>query len=189
MTHSSLLNGVKAAAMVLFAALWAGCEGGDGDAAGESVGSSTILGTVESFDAPAVSAGMTPLAGAIVRSGIRVRLLGTELTSTTAEDGLFVMSGVPAGRHTLRFEYQGVGANYQLNVPEDAEVVMNRIRIRHEGVTCDSVQVRQRQRPPESAPNQQGGGEGDLDRDRDQDRDQVQAPDRDQERTRSTQAQ
>jgi hypothetical protein len=146
------------------ALVWMGCTGSDGDGSAEMIGSSTIMGTVESFEGSSEATGRVGVYTGGVREGIQVRVMETDLSTTTADDGLFVISGVPAGPRTLRFEYRGEAAPYRLDVPEQAELVMNRIRIRNREVTCDPVVVRPG--PPAEAPNRQAGGEGVLDRDR-----------------------
>ncbi len=150
MKKSKLVDGVRVVLIAGTAVMWIGCNESGGGA--ELSGSSTIVGMVEAFEG-------SPSVGAI-----RVRVLETDLSTTTADDGLFVISGIPPGQRTLRFEHAGEVANCQVNVPEQAELIMNRIRIRNQEVTCDSVQVRQE--PSPDAPDMQVGGDGVLDRDR-----------------------
>lgn len=119
-----------------------GCDQGD---ASDPAGGSTVQGNVVFFSAggvtfrPTMSApgakgflyalaeAMVPSAQAAVE-GVTVRMVGTGLETTTASDGTFVMSGVPAGIHPMQFSYAGSTSMMEVDVPADATVTMTDIR-------------------------------------------------------------
>jgi hypothetical protein len=100
-------------ATALAALTWA-C-GSDSSPAGPSPASlsnATIRGTVSAGSAAASSLGH---ALASPGSDVRVSVVGTSLATSTDGSGRFVLSGVPSGTVTLRFEGQGIDARLQLS--------------------------------------------------------------------------
>jgi len=121
-----------------------GCESGGGDSG--PAGTSTVEGNVVSFSAGSAfyapslprrgfARAMHDLGNLFVpdamaaAQGVTVRMIGTDLGTTTADDGFFVMSGVPAGDHQMSFSMNGMTAIMNVNVPENATVHMDDISI------------------------------------------------------------
>lgn len=128
----------------------------DDDAAVLDVGNSTIQGTVQSFTADGVTVSfmapektrgiaqgvadvLVPPALAAVE-GVTVTVQGTTLSTTTAANGTFVISGVPAGSYVLVFSYQGTEITYAVDVPDNTRVELNGVALVDDG-TITVVQV------------------------------------------------
>lgn len=121
------------------------CESGGGD---EPSGKSTVQGSVASFSTAtalflpvqrkagvgrflaAVSEIMLPAARAAGMGGVGVRIVGTDHQTTTADDGFFIMSGVPGGSHQMQFSFNGANAYMQITVPDDGTLYVNGIQCR-----------------------------------------------------------
>lgn len=125
-----------------FAVLSTSCDSGGGD--GPS-GTSTVQGNVSSFNTgtslflPALQprgidrllAGLSDLlvpgARAAGMGGVGVHIVGTDLRTTTADDGYFIMSGVPGGEHQMQFTFSGTNAYMMVKVPSDSTVTLHNV--------------------------------------------------------------
>ncbi len=101
----------NALAVLAFATLAAACS--EGQIAtelptGAATGGASLLGTVVNVGPTAGASGST------ASSGITVRVLGTSAVTSTDGDGKFVLSGLPEGAVTLRF--QGADCDAALEV-------------------------------------------------------------------------
>jgi hypothetical protein len=149
---------VSAAILVLFTS----CESGGDDSV--AAGSSTIDGYVTSFTtAGAVFLPATPPSGfqrlleglsdLIVPSaqagmgGVGVRVMGTQLQTTTADDGYFIMSGVPAGHHTMAFTFNGAEAMMEVDVSENSTLTLHEVRCVPGSATAGHMQMTQHMSP------------------------------------------
>lgn len=103
-----------------------GCESGGGG--GGPSGRSTIEGNISSFPAGGVT-----VVG-VGQAGVHVEVVGTDLSGETADDGSFVISGVPGGSQTLEFARGGVRKSMGLNVPEHGVVHLDDVKIDDGGV-------------------------------------------------------
>ena len=139
---AAAMAGALAAATMAF---FAGCGGGGGG--GGPSGNSTIMGTVKSYKTVAsvylpservnglakvvgtIADLFVPQAQAAV-AGVTVKIKGTDLSGTTASDGLFVISGVPAGTRTVVFEFNGDSVEIEVEVEKGSTVHLD-------GVKCD----------------------------------------------------
>lgn len=147
MKYKALLG--AALAGVIFAWI-VGCDEG-----GDSVsGTGTIQGNVKSYLAngvrynPSNQSGLcasifdifvNPAFAAV--KGVIVRVKGTDLQTTTASDGSFIISGVPTGKQALELEYNGKKSTYEVTVEEDKKVVLSGITVAADGsVVVTSVQ-------------------------------------------------
>lgn len=147
MKRESSVNRIAAlaASLAAGAALFiASCDSGGGD--GPS-GKSTVQGSVASFSTAtalflpearpsgverflaAVSEMIVPRARAGM-GGVGVRIMGTDHQTTTADDGFFIMSGVPGGSHQMQFSFNGTNAYMQISVPDDGTLYVNGIQCR-----------------------------------------------------------
>jgi hypothetical protein len=126
------------------------CTGGG--SGGGPAGNSTVTGRVDTFQVAGVRFNPAPpgestflrLAGVVGQfvvpdalaavEGLTVELVGTGLSTTTANDGLFIMSGVPAGDQILRFNMSGSSMDLALSVPANATVNLSTVRIDRGGV-------------------------------------------------------
>jgi Domain of unknown function (DUF5666)/Carboxypeptidase regulatory-like domain len=92
-----------------------------------------VQGTVAG--ASSASAGLIRAAAA---SPLRVSVVGTSITTTTDGSGRFVLSGVPAGTVTLRFEADGVDARLEIAGLADGQVLTITVRVNgHEASLLD----------------------------------------------------
>lgn len=126
--------------------LFTGC--GPGDSGSGPTGTSTVQGNVSSFTTgtalflptqearglerflAGLSDLLVPSAHAAGLGGVGVRIMDTDLQTTTADDGSFVMSGVPAGDHQMQFSFNGVNAYMNINVPENSTVSLHNVSCR-----------------------------------------------------------
>lgn len=125
-------------ATVMGLLILAGCNGGDGSSPS---GTSTVQGNVSSFSIGNVSFVppgkpgflaaildiLVPRAEAAV-GGVGVRMMGTDLSTSTDDNGYFIMSGAPSGDHQMRFMYNEETSTVDINVPENGTVTMGDIR-------------------------------------------------------------
>lgn len=149
----TILAGGVAAALAGAVAL-VGCGGGGGD--GPS-GNSTIVGNVNSvvgagvFYQPSEPRGLAGLLAGLrdalvgkawaAVAGVSIRVAGTDLEATTADDGSFIISGVPAGEQTLIFSYGGTTASLAISVPDNATVRLSDVDVFNGSVDVNNVQV------------------------------------------------
>lgn len=62
--------------------------------------------------------------------GVGVRIMGTDHQTTSADDGYFIMSGVPGGSYQMQFSFNGTNAYMQISVPDDGTLYINNIQCR-----------------------------------------------------------
>jgi hypothetical protein len=115
---------IRLAAIAAVAGLFSltGCDSGDGSS---PEGTSTVQGNVASYsiDGVAYVPGEETAVG-----GVGVHMMGTDLSTTTDDNGYFIMSGVPAGLHQMQFMFNGQISTIDVNVPDDGIVTMQDIR-------------------------------------------------------------
>lgn len=133
----------------------AACSGSGGDSL---TGAATIRGNVATFEgertawfAPerqSVFARMiSGLADALVTpamanlAGISVAVAGTDLFTTTTEDGFFIISGVPPGPRDLVFSRGDDSASLSIDVPANSTVQLENVRIEKEDVRVDEIEI------------------------------------------------
>jgi hypothetical protein len=138
-------------------ALLSSCDSG-GDGSSPS-GTSTVQGYVESFTtdtayflpAPrangieSVIAGLSDLLAPSAYAGlggVGVHMVGTDLRTTTADDGFFVMSGVPSGRQQMRFSFNGSDAYTDVEVPENSTVTLHDVRCVGSSVSVGHMEMK-----------------------------------------------
>lgn len=154
------------------ASLITGCDSSDSGGDGPS-GSSTISGTVTDVEGASAAGGFVAVRAGVVTEGVRVRVVGTDLSTTTVAGGFFIISGVPAGSVTLRFEFGGVVGDKQVDVPENATIEIPDIRVRSGSVSSGRVDIRVRadrsdgDRVDNSGPGSANSGRDDDDDDDD----------------------
>ena len=151
MVQAALAFSVSAA---LFLMACGGGGGGDGGG-----GASTIRGSVNSFSgggslyvpraepsyrlASAVAdliELLVPAAHAAVE-GVLVSIAGTELQTSTADDGFFIVSGVPAGERVMLFALSDDVATLTLDVPPNAEIDLGQINISGGVATPSKIEI------------------------------------------------
>ena len=134
-THIALLAATVAATLTICA-----CTGAGG---GGLAGAATIRGTVVEFNGSgeAVMDLLVPNAHAAV-GGVTVLVDGTDLATTTDDDGFFIISGVPPGLDIrLIFSRDDRDAVFTLDVPRDSEIDLRNIRVVDEVVQVDEIAV------------------------------------------------
>jgi len=128
MSRSTLRTLLPFVAVVAATLAAAACGSQSGSLLGPSAGQSTatVSGTV---DAGGVAASSSGRGAAASDSGIRVSVVGSGLSTMTDPSGRFVISGIPAGTVTLRFEAPGIDARLELGglVPGQTLTVAVRI--------------------------------------------------------------
>lgn len=131
---------------LLAVASFTACESGAGGGGG-----STVTGNVSSFSGgaasyipPAMEHGalaraligigdlLVPSAEAAV-GGVVVRVAGTGISTSTDDNGGFLLDGVPSGDRELEFEFGGSTGRLPLSVPENATVRLHNVVIRADG--------------------------------------------------------
>ncbi len=125
-------------AVIAGVGLMVGCEDPfHSSSSGTPAGTSTIQGNISDFALEPT----TTVAG--VKAGITITLKGTSFTATTADDGTFVISGVPAGTYILVISYGGASVEYVLgDVPANARVEIKNLAVSAGGsVGAGSVKV------------------------------------------------
>ena len=108
--------------------LAAGCLGGSGGGGGVVESAATIRGVVASFEEGD-------------GANVAVSVTGTDLSSSTAGDGFFVLSGVPPGNRRVVFARDGTQGDLSLDVPERAIIELNNVRVRSGRAEPESVRV------------------------------------------------
>ena len=71
-------------------------------------------------------------------------MVGTDFSTATDDTGYFIMSGVPSGHQRLMFTYNGETSDLDIEVPNDATIVLQEIRCssrRHASVEQMSVRM------------------------------------------------
>lgn len=117
--------------------------------------------------------------------GVLVQVRGTDRFTRTADDGLFVLAGVPPGRQVLDFSFSEETASLGLAVPDAATVDLGNVRIREGNVQTDPVRVTGGAGGGEDDRDGGGGGdddgrdEGDDDNEDDDDRSEASGDDDD----------
>lgn len=122
-------------AVIAAVGLLSGCEEPWDDDDDDAVaGTTTIQGNVADFSVP-VAAG--------VKAGVTVMLKGTGYKAETAEDGSFVISGVPAGEYILVIKYGDTEAEYPIGtVAENSRIEIKDLTVSSGGsVSIASVTV------------------------------------------------
>ena len=120
------------------ALLVTGCIGGGSDGGGVAPDSSTVMGNVGSVTGSA-NAGAIIHAGAV--QGVQIGVSGTDLRATTAEDGLFVISGVPPGDQQLVFGIGAQQATATISVPPNSTIQIGQVSINGSNASLGNVQV------------------------------------------------
>jgi Domain of unknown function (DUF5666)/Carboxypeptidase regulatory-like domain len=106
-------SGLLCAGIAMLSA--AACGGGSslsptGDSPGTARGA-TLVGTVETA---AVGAASVHALSTSSRGGIRVTVIGLPISTSTDENGRFVLTGLPSGRVEVRFEGPGLDARVEI---------------------------------------------------------------------------
>ena len=139
--------------MVALLAAAVSCEMPWDDDDDDVAGTSTITGNVESYDVAGVS--YTPTDSGLLAvfnnlvvpsaeaglGGVTVQVKGTDLVATSAADGSFVISGVPAGNRTLIFTYNGQTAEYPITIAANTSTRLRNVSITAAGVAVATVTV------------------------------------------------
>ncbi|TAN37102.1 MAG: hypothetical protein EPN23_06735 [Verrucomicrobia bacterium] len=102
---------------------FAGCGGG-GDGAG---GQATVTGSLKSF--PSSDAKQIAQNAKANQGGVEVEIVGTDIRGTTADDGLFVLAGVPGGHHNVRFSRGTHQAALGVDVPTNGIVHLDGVHV------------------------------------------------------------
>lgn len=76
---------------------------------------------------------LVPSAYAAGASGVSVSVQGTGLSTTTADNGYFIITGVPAGNHKLIFEFGGQTATFEITVGSNETIELSGIQIDSDG--------------------------------------------------------
>jgi hypothetical protein len=95
----------------------------EGPTAGAAVVQGSVVGA--SFTAAPVD-GFTALSGG---GGLTVHVEGTDISTTVDPDGMFILSGVPAGTVTLVFEGSGTSARLTVSGLMDGQVLSLQIHL------------------------------------------------------------
>jgi hypothetical protein len=136
--NSRWLTMLLGLAVIVGVGLMVGCEDPfHSSSSGTPAGTSTIQGNISDF-------GMTSTpAVAGIKAGVTITLKGTSFTATTADDGTFVISGVPAGNYILVIKYGDAEVEYVLgDVPANARVEISDLAVSAGGsVGAGSVKV------------------------------------------------
>lgn len=93
-------------------------------------GSAAVTGP-EAAEGPAAGAAVVQGTVTGAGSGLQVGVVGTPLLTEVDDEGQFVLSGVPAGTATLRFE--GAGVDARLSVPGVQDGLVTSIAVRLSG--------------------------------------------------------
>ena len=83
---------------------------------------------------------------------------GTDLVATTADDGLFVISGVPPGLRRLIFTVGAMQSSVSVDVPANATVEIGRVDISDTRAEIANVRVEQHAPPPPTSQGNQAPG-------------------------------
>jgi hypothetical protein len=152
-----MLAMVLVALTLVGAMIVASCDSGDDKGSGAS-GSTTIIGSVNSYvagssfvvpvrRASGLAVMLDRALGVLVASanaglgGVTVSVQGTDLSTVAAEDGSFVISGVPAGVQQLVFRYGDSTAYLSIEVPENATITLSGIEIVNGSVNIGGMNV------------------------------------------------
>ena len=130
---------LRAMMLIVVLVMFTGCDSGSGSG---PEGRSTVQGYVTSFSVNGVSYIPQGRSGGVLMAivdflvppaqaavgGVGVHMAGTDFSTTTGENGFFIMSGVPAGNYQMQFLYQGQMSTVDIEVPNDGVVTMNEIQ-------------------------------------------------------------
>jgi hypothetical protein len=136
------------------------CENSNQDNDSDSPsGNATIQGTVTTFTLSQMRPSLPPPRNAreffaalgdllvppamATVANVNVRIVGTDLETTTDANGYFILSGVPAGVRQLEFAYAGNLGTYSVGVPESGVVTLNDIHFSGQTITVGDVQIDQ----------------------------------------------
>ncbi len=61
--------------------------------------------------------------------GIKVSIVGTNLSTTTDASGVFILSGVPSGKVVVRFEGPGIDARLEISGLVDGQTVTITVQV------------------------------------------------------------
>lgn len=107
---------------------------------------------------------LLPRAWAAVE-GVTIRVAGTELVATTADDGSFIISGVPAGNQTLIFSYGSTTSSLDVNVPANATIKLRDLNVSSGSVDVGSLEVEIEDNPNANGNDDDDNGNVDNDND------------------------
>jgi hypothetical protein len=128
-------------AVMVLALAFAGCGGGGDD---QAQGTSTIQGNVTSFGTDVV-AGVLPL--------ITVSVQGTDLITTVAADGSFIITGVLAGDFVLVFSAGDTVATYPISVTLNVTITLQNVAISSDGIVVIGNRADDQNEPPPTDDN------------------------------------
>jgi ribosomal protein L35AE/L33A len=107
--------------------------------AGPSASPPRASGAVVQGTVAGVSGASQDAVRATSATALRVSVIGTSLTTTTDGAGRFVLSGVPTGTVTLRFEGEGVDARLEISGLAGGQVITIVVRVSgHEASLLDA---------------------------------------------------
>jgi hypothetical protein len=136
-----------AAAVGVVCQLAGGCVGGGGGGGvAESV--ATIRGTVASFEGGS-------------GANVDVSVAETDVGSTTADDGFFIMSGVPPGDRRVVFARGASSGSLRLHVPPRSTIELTNVRVNDGEAEPDDIDVKINE--DDDSGESGGDGEGDDD--------------------------
>jgi len=140
--HSSLVCTIILASLIAFGF---GCDTGGSD--DDISGTTTVEGTIQSFTTDELAQYMrTPEKNMLVRTlqalcsafipdasaatvspGVHLSVADTDLSTTTDENGFFIISGVPQGNQRLLCEYKGEYAVINFYCPSNSTICLNNV--------------------------------------------------------------
>lgn len=91
-------------------------------------------------------------------ANVDVSVAETDLGSTTADDGFFIVSGVPPGNRQMVFARGGARGTLGLNVPPKSTIDLQNVRVRDGEAEADEIKI---ERHDEEDDLKSGEDEGD----------------------------